>query len=73
MALELVILMSSPRPDPNELARIFNAKREWHRRQAALSPVEKVRILLRLQQEDYPLIRRHRTLMPWERPWNIEP
>jgi len=67
------IPMSTTRPDPAEIARIFDAKQEWHRRQAALSPVEKVRILLRLQHEDYPLIRRHRTLMPWERPWNVEP
>ena len=65
--------MSAPRPDPDEIARIFAAKKEWHQRQAALSPVEKVRILLRLQREDYPLLQRHRTLKSWERPWNIEP
>jgi hypothetical protein len=65
--------MSSSRPDPTEIARIFAAKKDWHRRQAALSPVEKVRILLRLQHEDLPLIRRHRTLEPWERPWDIKP
>ena len=65
--------MSKPRPDPDEIARIFAAKVEWHRRQAALSPVEKVRILLRLQREDYPLLKRHRALKSWEMPWNIEP
>ncbi len=65
--------MNTPRHDPDEIARIFAAKEEWHRRQAALSPVEKVRILLRLQREDYPLLQRQRTLESWERPWNIEP
>lgn len=64
--------MSPSRPDPEEVARIFAAKREWHRRQAALSPVEKVRILLKLQEDDYPLIRRHRVLASWEKPWKIE-
>ena len=65
--------MNMPRPDPEEIARIFVAKKEWHHRQAALSPVEKVRILLRLQRDDLPLLRRHRALKPWERPWDIEP
>jgi hypothetical protein len=73
MALEVVRLVSATRPDPAELARIFDAKKEWHRRQAALTPVEKVRILLKLQRDDYPLIRRHRKLQSWEKPWDIEP
>ena len=73
MARQLGLAMSETRPDPTEIARIFDAKVEWHRRQAALTPVEKVRILLRLQQDDFPLIQRHRSLMAWERPWNIEP
>lgn len=65
--------MTHGRPDSGEIARIFAAKEEWHRRQAALPPVEKVRILLRLQREDLPLIRRQRELKPWEKPWEIEP
>ena len=65
--------MNPSRPDPEEIANIFEAKKEWHRSQAALPPVEKVRILLRLQRDDLPLIRRHRGLKPWERPWDIEP
>lgn len=65
--------MTAPRPDPAEIARIFEAKKEWHRRQAVLPMVEKVRILLKLQRDDLPLIRRHRPLKPWERPWEIEP
>jgi len=65
--------MSHGRPAPEEVARIFEAKREWHRRQSELPMVEKVRILLQLQREDLPLIRRHRSLEPWEKPWEIEP
>ena len=56
-----------------EVARMFHAKNEWHRRQAALPITEKVRILLELQRQDYPLIRRRRTMAWWEAPWLIEP
>lgn len=52
---------------------MFHAKNEWHRRQAALPITEKVRILLELQRQDYPLIRRRRTMAWWEAPWLIEP
>lgn len=65
--------MTAPRPYPEEIARIFEAEKEWHRRQAELPMVEKVRILLQMQRDDLPLIRRHRALKPWERPWEIEP
>ena len=61
----------SRRPDPNEAA--FLAKADWHRRQARLPITEKVRILLELQRRDYELLKRHRQLKPWERPWEIEP
>jgi hypothetical protein len=53
--------------------RLWNGKREWHRRQAALPLQEKFRILLELQRQDLPLIERRRPLKPWERPWSIEP
>lgn len=56
-----------------DVARIFSAKREWRRRQAQLPLREKVRILLELQRQDYPLLKRHRTLNSWEKPWEIEP
>ena len=56
-----------------EMERIFQAKAEWHRRQARLPVKEKVRILLELQKQDYPLLKRHRRLERWERPWEIEP
>ena len=58
---------------PSDIGRLFLNKREWHRRQAQLPLPEKVRILLELQRQDYPLIRRHRQLRSWERPWDIDP
>jgi hypothetical protein len=55
---------------PLELIR---RKAAWHRAQAALPIREKIRILLELQQQDLPLLRRHRPLRSWERPWPIKP
>jgi hypothetical protein len=52
---------------------LFERKREWHLRQAQLPLVEKVRILLRLQRDELPLVARHRPLKSWERPWDIAP
>lgn len=61
-------------PDATEeVERIFAAKREWHREQARLPLREKVRILLELQRQDYTLLKRHRALKSWEKPWDIEP
>ncbi len=51
--------------------RLFREKRSWHRAQARLPVREKVKILLELQRQDYPLLQRHRRLQPWERPWDI--
>jgi len=33
----------------------------------------KVEILLELQRQDLPLLRRQRPLRSWERLWNVEP
>ena len=65
--------MSDDRFDPATVHRAFEAKRRWHREQAALPLKEKVRILLDLQRHDLPRIRRLRPLKKWERPWPIEP
>jgi hypothetical protein len=54
-------------------AQAFVAKRAWHAEQAALSPREKVAILLRLQREILPILRSRRPLAPHERPWPIQP
>ena len=51
----------------------YAAKRAWHQHQAKLPLREKVRILLQLQRRDYELLKRHRPLETWERPWEIEP
>lgn len=56
-----------------EAERIFAAKREWHKTQAQLPIKEKVRILLKMQRDDYPLLKARGVLRPWEKPWNIEP
>jgi hypothetical protein len=56
-----------------EAERIFAAKKEWHRRQAELSLKEKVRILLKMQKDDYPILLKRGVIRPWEKPWNIEP
>ena len=52
-----------------EAERIFAAKREWHRRQAQLPLKEKVRILLKMQKDDYPVLLKRGGLRPWEKPW----
>ncbi len=57
----------------NPVELTFRRKAEWHRRQARLPLKEKVRILLELQRQDYPLLRRHRRMEWWEEPWSIEP
>ena len=49
------------------------SKAAWHRAQAALPIRTKVRILLELQRQDLPLIRRQRPLRTWEKPWPVEP
>lgn len=59
-----------PSEDPT---RLLERKRAWHRAQAKAPLLEKVRILLELQQQDLPLIARRRPLRPWERPWDIAP
>jgi len=56
-----------------EAERIFAAKREWHKRQARLPLKEKVRILLQMQKDDYPILKARGVLPLWEKPWNIEP
>jgi hypothetical protein len=52
---------------------VIEKKANWHRAQAALPLREKVRILLELQKQELPLIRKQRALRSWEKPWPIEP
>ncbi len=55
-----------------EAARIFAAKEEWHRKQAALPIKEKMRIMLELQKQDYPFLKARGVLRSWEKPWDCE-
>jgi hypothetical protein len=52
---------------------MFERQRTWHEQQARLPLREKVRILLLLQRQELPLLKRLRRLEAWERPWEIEP
>jgi hypothetical protein len=52
---------------------MLERKRAWHRAQARLPLREKFRILLELQRQDLPLIKRRRELKAWERPWDVTP
>ena len=52
---------------------MLERKRAWHAAQARLPLREKFRILLELQRQDLPLIKRRRGLKPWERPWDVIP
>jgi hypothetical protein len=49
------------------------AKAAWHRAQASQTLKDKVRILLKLQRDELPLLQRQRPLRSWEKPWPIEP
>jgi hypothetical protein len=49
------------------------SKSEWHRAQASQALKDKVRILLKLQRDELPLLQRQRPLRSWEKPWPIEP
>ena len=53
--------------------KILERKRAWHQEQAKLPPKDKVRILLELQKQDLPLLRKQRPLKSRERPWEITP
>ena len=60
------------RAKPLREAAIADA-RARHLAAAALSPPEKVALLLRLQREIHPILRARRPLAPHERPWPIRP
>jgi hypothetical protein len=56
-----------------ESERRARVKAAWHQKQAKLPLREKFRILLELQRQDYELLKCHRALEWWEKPWEIEP
>lgn len=65
--------MNNGDPAARSIEQIFRDKKAWHASQRQLPVKEKVRILLELQKQDYPLLKKHRRLEWWERPWPIKP
>ena len=69
--------MNIPVEIPNswamEAERIFASKKLWHLEQSKLPIEEKVRILLQMQKDDYPLLSARGELKSWEKPWDINP
>lgn len=63
----------STKPETPTPSTLSESKLAWHRAQARLPLREKVRILLELQEQDLPLIRKHRPLRSWEAPWPVKP
>ncbi len=61
------------RPSLEFVAAQWRGKAAWHKQQAQLPVKEKLRLLLEMQRQIYPIIRQRRPLRPWERPWSIEP
>jgi hypothetical protein len=49
---------------PDSVALLLARKREWHRQQAHQPLHEKIRILLELQRQEFPLLARQRPLRP---------
>ena len=66
-------MRDGPSSCEDRVADLFHAKAEWHRGQARLPVKEKVRILLELQRQGHPLLKRRRPLEWWEEPWPVEP
>ena len=60
------------RPSPQLIAAQWQAKAAGHRRRAQLPTKEKLRLLLEMQQQLYPILCQRRSLREWERPWAIE-
>lgn len=64
---------SRPLASPELLAVLRAGKAALHRQRENLDLREKVRMVLELQRLCFPLIKRHRRLAEWERPWAITP
>ena len=61
------------RPSPEFAAAQWQAKAAWHKQRARLPVKEKIRMLLEMQQQLYPVLCQRRRLREWERPWAVEP
>ena len=62
-----------PRASAELMAALHAGKSTFHRERTQLPLREKVRLNLYLQHVCLPLIKRHRRLAAWERPWEISP
>jgi hypothetical protein len=62
-----------PRPTPELLEAQRQAKARWRREMAARPLREKIRVLLEMQRQLYPILRQRRAMQWWEHPWDIEP
>ena len=62
-----------PRPSAELLAALHAGKSILHHERTQLPLREKIRLVLQLQRICLPLIKRHRRLAAWERPWEISP
>ena len=70
---EGVVVDMMPDRGSDSIEMMLRRKDAWHRVQARRPLREKVEILLELQRQDLPLLRRQRPLRSWERPWTVEP
>jgi hypothetical protein len=61
------------RPTAELLDRLRRGKAELRAQRTRMSLKEKVAMVLKLQRIYLPLLKRHRPLAPWERPWDVEP
>jgi hypothetical protein len=61
------------RPTAELLDQLRRGKAELRARRTRMSLKEKVAMVLKLQRIYLPLLKRHRPLAPWERPWDVEP
>jgi len=70
-------MSSSPRKRPWASAALMQTLREGktalRQQREALDLREKVRIVLELQRLCLPVLKRHRPLAEWEKPWAITP
>jgi hypothetical protein len=62
-----------PRPSAELIASLRRGKDELRREREGLPLREKIRQVIELQRLQYPLLKRQRPLLPWERPWEVEP
>ena len=63
----------APQRKPAIPPKLARSKVAWHRAQAGMPVQKKVHVLLQLQRQDLPLIKKRRALKSWEKPWTIKP